>query len=324
MTASVLVAAPAGAQADPYVAIGDSYTPAFGPAVYGHYQATLGANEFLSKASGGANSNTGLTVQVPSAVTDINSPSDTKAVTVYIGGADAIFGNCQTTREAPTCTLRANIDQIFSQLQAALAGDPGDEPLTAGVYPNPREGQGGPAETDLDTKLLGSNGFNLADTGDPALGINEIIHQEAAEVGIPVVDPFDEFVACGLPCISGDGLHPSTQGYAIISNLFCGGTCQTGGGGGGGDTTAPDTTVTQQPKSKVTKKKVKIEFTSNEAGATFECDTGDGFKPCTSPLEVKSKKGRNSVQIRARDAAGNVDTSPAVVTWKYKKKKRKK
>jgi lysophospholipase L1-like esterase len=319
---TVSAAAPAVAQADPYIAIGDSYTGGFGQTVFAHYRATLGADEFLSKAQGGATSGSAVSSQLPAAVADINAASDTKAVTVFIGGADAL-GSCAATREPPGCSLRANMNQIFDTLQAALASDPGDEALTAGVYPNPREGQGNLEEADLDQRLLGSNGFNLADTGDPELGTNEIIHQEAVQNGIPVVDPFDEFVACGLPCTSGDNIHPSPQGYAIIANLFCGGACQTSAGGGGGGTSAPETIVTKQPKSKVDKKKVRIEFASSPAGATFECDTGDGFEPCTSPLKVKSKKGRNTVQVRARDAAGNVDGSPSVVSWKYKKKKKR-
>jgi lysophospholipase L1-like esterase len=314
---------PAGAQADPYIAIGDSYTGGFGSTVYTHYQVTLGATQFLSKATGGASSSSALSSQVPSAVADINSGSDTKAVTIMIGGADGIFGSCQTNRDEPACPLRSNLDQILDALQLALAGDPGDEPLTVAAYPNPS--QGGPLEQDRRQRLLGADEtFDLTDTTGPDVGINEVIHQVAAANGVSVVDPYDEFVACGVACVQGDDLHPSSQGYAIIANLFCGGICQTlagggGGGGTGGDTTAPETIVTAKPKSKTEKKRVRIEFTSSEAGSSFECDTGKGFEPCTSPLKVKSKRGRNRVQIRARDAAGNLESTPEKISWRYKK-----
>lgn len=87
------------------------------------------------------------------------------------------------------------------------------------------------------------------------------------------------------------------------------------------DTTAPDTTITKGPKPKTKKKQATIEF-SSEAGATFECSlNGAPYTPCTSPDAVKGKKGRNRFEVRARDAAGNVDGSPAGVHWKVKQKR---
>jgi hypothetical protein len=96
-------------------------------------------------------------------------------------------------------------------------------------------------------------------------------------------------------------------------------------GGGGEDTTAPETTISAAPPKKTAKKSVKVEFTSNEAGATFECSlNGKPFAACTSGAKFRSKKGKNQLQVRATDAAGNVDASPASVTWKFKKKKKRK
>jgi len=81
------------------------------------------------------------------------------------------------------------------------------------------------------------------------------------------------------------------------------------------DTTAPDTTVTK-PAKRTTKRKVKIVFTS-EAGATFQCQVdGKAWKACTSPLRLKVKEGKHTVLIRATDAAGNVDATPAKVKFK--------
>ena len=90
------------------------------------------------------------------------------------------------------------------------------------------------------------------------------------------------------------------------------------------DTTAPDTTITKHPKKKDHKKRPVFEFTSNEAGSTFECSlNGSPFTACTSPKTVKAAKGRNVFQVRAIDKAGNVDNTPASYTWKYKKKKKR-
>ena len=59
-----------------------------------------------------------------------------------------------------------------------------------------------------------------------------------------------------------------------------------------------------------------MRFESDETGSSFECKVGKGkFKKCTSPLKVKDlEKGKTKVQIRAVDAAGNVDETPAKLT----------
>jgi hypothetical protein len=95
---------------------------------------------------------------------------------------------------------------------------------------------------------------------------------------------------------------------------------------GSGDTNPPDTTITEKPKDKTKSKTATFAFISSEAGSTFDCSL-DGkatFKPCTSPLKVKVKKGKHSFAVQATDAAGNTDPTPATDSWKVKKKKKKK
>jgi hypothetical protein len=88
------------------------------------------------------------------------------------------------------------------------------------------------------------------------------------------------------------------------------------------DTTAPDTTITTKLAKRITKKKVKIVF-SSEAGATFQCQVdGKAWQACTSPLKLKVKQGKHTVLVRAVDAAGNVDATPAKVKFKRVPKQR--
>jgi hypothetical protein len=92
---------------------------------------------------------------------------------------------------------------------------------------------------------------------------------------------------------------------------------------------APDTKLDKQPKKKVKakKKKAKVtfEFSATEPGSTFECSQdGKPFAPCTSPTTYKAKKGKHTFDVRAKDAAGNVDPTPAHAEFKVKKKKKKK
>ena len=90
------------------------------------------------------------------------------------------------------------------------------------------------------------------------------------------------------------------------------------------DTTAPNTTITSGPKTKEKSKTATFTFTSTEPGS-FECSlNGAPFTNCASPLTLKGKKGSNTLQVRARDAAGNADATPASQTWTVKKKKKKK
>ena len=80
-----------------------------------------------------------------------------------------------------------------------------------------------------------------------------------------------------------------------------------------GDCTPPETTITKGAPSKTDKSKVKFKFTSSESASTFECKLDKKkFKPCTSPRTVKNlDEGKHRFKVRAIDAAGNVDPSPA-------------
>jgi hypothetical protein len=113
---------------------------------------------------------------------------------------------------------------------------------------------------------------------------------------------------------------------------------QLAGGGAGPpceppDTNAPETQITKGPKDKLKLKKGKkkakatFEFTGTDARAvaSFQCSLDGGpFEPCASPDTEKVKKGKHEFEVRAVDAAGNVDPTPASDDWKVKRKKKKK
>jgi hypothetical protein len=88
------------------------------------------------------------------------------------------------------------------------------------------------------------------------------------------------------------------------------------------DVFPPETTVTKGPKKKTKSKSATFEFSSSEAGSTFECSLdGAKFSACSSPLKVKVKGfGKHNFLVRARDSHGNLDTSEASWSWKVKKK----
>jgi hypothetical protein len=83
------------------------------------------------------------------------------------------------------------------------------------------------------------------------------------------------------------------------------------------DTTPPDTTITSGPSGTVTSTTAQFSFTSTETGSTFECQLDDAaYAACTSPATYTGlAAGPHTFGVRATDAAGNTDATPATRTW---------
>lgn len=94
-----------------------------------------------------------------------------------------------------------------------------------------------------------------------------------------------------------------------------------------GTAKAPDTVLGSHPKKPIKTKKQKasinFSFSSDVAGATFQCklDSGD-FASCTSPKSYKVKVGRHTFSVAAV-SNGVVDSTPASVSFKVVKAKKK-
>jgi len=85
------------------------------------------------------------------------------------------------------------------------------------------------------------------------------------------------------------------------------------------DTTAPSTTLTStsKPTNPSNVATASFEFSSDDSTATFECklDTG-GWAVCTSQHTLSGlADGSHTFEVRAKDAAGNVDATPESYTW---------
>jgi hypothetical protein len=91
-------------------------------------------------------------------------------------------------------------------------------------------------------------------------------------------------------------------------------------GGGGGTLNRPQTTITDGPKKKSTKRRVKIAFESDEPRSTFKCKLDKGeFKACESPFKARVKRGKHHFAVFAIDADGNEDQSPAEIGFRVKR-----
>jgi len=84
------------------------------------------------------------------------------------------------------------------------------------------------------------------------------------------------------------------------------------------DAISPETTWTDTPPANTPSASASFAFTANESGVGFECSMdGTTFLPCTFPWGVYGLSGGAHVaEVRSRDAAGNVDSTPARHAWR--------
>jgi lysophospholipase L1-like esterase len=221
--------AEAGAAApNPYVALGDSVAAGAGAApgegyvdlLFSDYTASLGADELLNRSQGGESSTRMIEGgQLDTALADIDAASDTRAVTIDIGGNDYLNFDCRSDWDDPSrCPFRANLATALDELEQALANDPGEEPFTVMTYYNP--GAGTLFAGRYDAELLGDNGRVACTDSGPDVGLNDVILQEAATLGIALADPYPAFEAAGQSLMSADGIHPNTAGHQAIAEAF--------------------------------------------------------------------------------------------------------
>ncbi|HEU5277858.1 MAG TPA: Ig-like domain-containing protein [Gaiellaceae bacterium] len=84
------------------------------------------------------------------------------------------------------------------------------------------------------------------------------------------------------------------------------------------DLTAPNTTIDSNPADPSGNTTPTFTFSSSESGSTFECRLdGGSWAPCSSPDTISPAltEGSHTFDVRARDQAGNTDTTPAGYTW---------
>jgi hypothetical protein len=83
------------------------------------------------------------------------------------------------------------------------------------------------------------------------------------------------------------------------------------------DTTAPQTTIDTGATGTTNDKTPTFTFSSTETGSDFECRVDEAsFAPCSSPMTTAElNDGSHTLAVRATDAAGNADTTPATRTF---------
>ena len=119
---------------------------------------------------------------------------------------------------------------------------------------------------------------------------------------------------------AGDAGHEGSKGSGTVTveAVPASGGGSTGGGNDGSNgTPLPNTQMKKHPGKRTTKRKAKFTFASTQAGSSFECKLDKKpFGACTSPFTKKVGLGAHKFQVRAVNAQGKADPSPAVFSWR--------
>jgi hypothetical protein len=86
------------------------------------------------------------------------------------------------------------------------------------------------------------------------------------------------------------------------------------------DTTPPNTRLTAAPSRRTRLHRARFRFVSTEAGSTFQCKLDlRRWTACRSPRTyIRLRSGLHVFRVRAGDAAGNADPTPAVRFWRIR------
>jgi hypothetical protein len=160
---------------------------------------------------------------------------------------------------------------------------------------------------DLDVTTIGASSFKLTRQGDaspvPAVVTYEVTSRTATLTpSAPLLESSSYTANLAATIRAADGT-PLANGVSWSFTTV--------------DATAPDTTITASPPNPSASAAGDFSFTANDAGATFECALDSlPFTPCTSPVSHSAlADGVHTFQVRAKDATGNVDPTPASFTW---------
>ncbi|MEX2552824.1 MAG: PQQ-binding-like beta-propeller repeat protein [Actinomycetota bacterium] len=107
------------------------------------------------------------------------------------------------------------------------------------------------------------------------------------------------------------GNNTSSQAFGLVADDLSVST------GSSTSDSPPDTTIDSGPSETVASSAASFTFSSSETSSTFECSLDQAlFTSCSSPHEYKFLSTGNHVfGVRATDAAGNVDATPASRSW---------
>jgi hypothetical protein len=168
-------------------------------------------------------------------------------------------------------------------------------------------------DTAAPNTTIGAGPASLSNTSAPSFSFS------ASKAGSSFQCSLDgaAFTDCTSPT-SYSGLADGSHSFQVEATDPAGNTDPTPAGASWTiDTAAPDTTLSAAPASPSTSSAASFTFTASKAGSTFQCSLdGAAFTACTSPRSYSGlADGSHNVQVKATDAAGNTDPTPASASW---------
>ena len=129
---------------------------------------------------------------------------------------------------------------------------------------------------------------------------------------------------CSSPYTLPYGVADGQHGIAVTAVDRAGRSASSGVLGFRVDTRAPRTRIAKRPRKVVRIKKrqvrLRFRFRANERDVIFVCKVDRGLlRFCGRKFSRRFAAGKHVVVVRARDAAGNVDRTPAVFHFKVKR-----
>ena len=144
-----------------------------------------------------------------------------------------------------------------------------------------------------------------------------------------VTDKFIDLNADIEPDCDSDGLGDETQDPSIPQTPACGFVPPTPVAGPPPPAPIfPDTRIVKGPKKRITthgrRATVSFRFSSEDPVASFECKLDKGkYRSCSSPqlylVKATPSLRKHTFSVRARNAAGTIDPTPATRTFKVKR-----
>jgi serine/threonine-protein kinase len=218
--------------------------------------------------------------------------------------------------ENPDCPEEGRVAR--TEPEAGVEVEEGGE-VRVFVVPAPAEPPAAPSAPDLapgsDSGTSNEDNITNATTltfnGTAGGGVTVTLFRDGAEVGSATAD------GGGGWSITDDGVSEGTHTYTARASNENGTSEPSDGAEVTVDTSAPDTTITDGPEGEVDDADATFEFESSDEGSSFECQLdGGGFVACESPQEYQDLAvGPHTFDVRAIDAAGNVDQSPNSRAW---------
>ncbi len=199
---------------------------------------------------------------------------------------------------------------------AVLTGGPGDDALTGGPGPDTAsyatstagvtvslartDAQDTGAGVDTLSNIENLDGSRLADVLSGSSGANAI----NGFAGDDQIDTADGLANDAINCGPGAADRFTVDAGDTVS------ACEDDG-------VPPDTAITSTPPDLSGSGTATFAFSSSDGSPTFECsiDGGATWEGCGSPKSYNLSAGTYTFSVRAIDAFGHADTSPATYQW---------